>query len=406
MNNQHDDPVLIIGAGPGGTAILDVFTEEHLTKIAGIVDTNADAMGIKHAKALNIPVFTDIEQALDSISSCVVFNMTNNDSLSDIAAKRVGSGGVIGGQEAKIFWQIISRLQTVQGDLRENQSRLKAVIHNVSEGIVTINTGGIIENANPAIEQIFGYKQDELIGKNISILMPEHDPYLQSYMHTGAQNMLGQYREVTGLRQSGEQFPLELNVTEMILGETQHFVGILRDITERKKAEDKLTQLALYDQLTKLPNRTLFYERLGFSLSQSKRSKTMLALLFVDLDGFKAVNDTLGHDMGDHLLTEVAKRLGESIRESDIAARMGGDEFTVILTNLQNLDEVSHIAGNIIKALNEPVEFKGNSCNVGASIGVAAYPEHADNADDLVKKSDTAMYQAKSAGKNRHCFAS
>ncbi len=411
MNNQHGDPILIIGAGRGGTAILDAFTEEHLTKIVGVVDPNEDAMGIQHAKALNIPVFTDMEQALDSVGSCIVFNMTNSDNISDIAAKRVGAGGVIGGQEAKLFWQIISRLQTVKEDLWENQSRLKAVIHNVCEGIVTINTRGVIENANPAIEQIFGYKKDELIGKNISTLMPEphkgmHDSYLRSYMRTGVQNILGHYREVTGLRKSGETFPLELNVNEMMLAGTQHFVGILRDITERKKAENKMTQLALYDQLTKLPNRTLFYERLEFSLSQCKRSGTMLALLFIDLDGFKAVNDTLGHDMGDSLLKEVGKRLRNSIRESDIAARMGGDEFTVILTNLQSLDEVPRIAGNIIKALNEPVEFKGNSCNVGASIGIAGYPEHADNADDLVKESDTAMYQAKNAGKNRHCFAS
>jgi len=410
MNNQHGDRVLIIGAGAGGTAFLDVFADEHLIHVAGIVDSDEHAVGIQHAKARDVPVFSDLEHALNSVGKCMVFNLTNDEHISDIAARWVGAGGVIGGQEAKLFWQLISRLQTIQDELWENQSRLKAVIHNVCEGIVTIDIRGVIENVNPAIEEIFGYQQDELIGQNISLLMPEpdrsmHDSYLQNYMGTGVNNVLGRYREAVGLRQNGEMFPLELNVNEMILAGNKHFVGILRDITERKEAEEKMTQLALYDQLTKLPNRTLFYERLELSLTQAKRTKNTVVLLFIDLDGFKAVNDTLGHDMGDYLLLEVGKRLGESIRESDVAARMGGDEFTVLLTNLHNFDVVPRIADKIIQALNRHIEFKGNSCHVGASIGIAAYPDHADNVDDLVKSADTAMYRAKHAGKNRYWVA-
>ncbi|MDX8405776.1 MAG: diguanylate cyclase [Mariprofundus sp.] len=410
MKYLHGDPVLIIGAGPGGTALLDIFTEEPLIQLAGIVDTNMNAIGIQHAKARNIPVFVDLDQARRNLGRCIVFNMTGDEHISDIAARWVGSGSVIGGQEARLFWQIISRLQTARDELSENQSRLKAVIHNVCEGIVTIDTRGIIENINPAIEDIFGYTQDELIGQSIGTLMPEsqqhtHASYLQHYIDAGEQSVFGHYREVTGLRQSGEEFPLEINVTEMTLSENKHFIGILRDITERKKAEDKMTQLALYDQLTKLPNRTLFYERMEFSLTQAKRTKSMMAVLFIDLDGFKAVNDTQGHDMGDHLLLEVGKRLSGCIRASDVVARMGGDEFTVILTNFHSLDKVSQIADNIITALNRPIIFKDNSCNVGASIGISVFPRHGDNIDDLVKVSDGAMYQAKNAGKNRHWIA-
>jgi diguanylate cyclase (GGDEF)-like protein/PAS domain S-box-containing protein len=406
MDNQRGDPVLIIGAGPGGTAILDIFAEEAQIQIVGIVDNNKAAMGILNAKARNIPVFTDIEQALDSVGACIVFNMTRDNSISDIAAGWVGTGSVVGGQVAKIFWQIILRLQTVQEKLWENQSLLQAVIYNVREGIITVNTKGVIENVNPAIEQIFGYEQGTLIGQNISILMPEphqsmHDTYLRNYMRTGVKNMIGHCCEVSGLHHNGHEFPLEINIAEMELEENRHFVGILRDISNRKKAEEKMAQLALYDHLTRLPNRTLFYERMESSLSQAKRTKTMVALLFIDLDGFKEVNDTLGHDMGDYLLVEVGRRLSSNIRDSDIAARMGGDEFTIILTNLHNLDRVPHIADKIIKALNEPIVFKGNSCSVGASIGIAAYPVHGDNIDDLVKTSDTAMYQAKNSGKNR-----
>ncbi|MDQ6998726.1 MAG: diguanylate cyclase [Mariprofundus sp.] len=410
MDNQHGDRVLIVGAGAGGAAFLDVFADEHLIHVAGIVDFDENAVGIQHAKARDIPVFSDLETALDCVGKCMVFNMTNDDHLSDIAAGKVGTGGVIGGKEAKLFWQIISRLQTTQEELWENQSRLKAVIHNVCEGIVTIDTKGKIENVNPAIGQIFGYKQDELIGQNISLLMPEphkelHDSYIHNYMRTGEGNVLGRYREVSGLRQNGEVFPLELNVNEMKLAGENHFVGILRDISERKEAEKTMAQLALYDQLTMLPNRTLFYERMESSLSQAQRTKSSVALLFIDLDGFKSVNDTLGHDMGDHLLVEVGKRLLQCIRDSDVAARIGGDEFTVLLTNLHDIDVAAVIANKIIHALNQPVTFKGNSCHVGASIGIATYPSPAADVDDLVKEADTAMYEAKNAGKNRYSIA-
>ena len=165
------------------------------------------------------------------------------------------------------------------------------MIHNICAGILTTNATGVIENINPAIEQIFG-----------------------------------SYREVTGLHRNGNNFPLEINISEMLLDGKKYFTCMMRDISERKEAEARLTRLALYDQLTGLPNRTLFFERLEFSLSQARRAKSMLALLFIDLDSFKEVNDTLEHDMGDRLLKEVGKRLSDNIRKSDVAARMGDDE--------------------------------------------------------------------------------
>ena len=176
----------------------------------------------------------------------------------------------------------------------------------------------------------------------------------------------------------------------------------MRDITERKKAEEKLTQLALYDQLTGLPNRTMFHEKLTSALLQARRAKSEMALLFIDLDGFKTVNDTLGHGVGDQLLREVGKRLRISIRESDTAARMGGDEFMVILNNLHDRSQALLIAEKIINAINQPMQLDGNKCNVGASIGIAIYPEQAENASDLVRAADSAMYYAKASGKNAY----
>lgn len=407
MTTQYQQAVLIVGAGPGGNALLDIFSKEAQIKIVGIVDTNPDAPAIQLAHILNIKVYVDIETALEKSGDCIVFNMTHDQNLSAVAARHVGAGSVIGGQEARFFWHIITRLQSVKTELLDNQTRLQAVIHNVQEGIILIDPDGIIENANPATSKIFGYAADELIGHRIEMLLPKTENTHQKIcawedIISGEKSALGHCREIVATHKNGKQFPLEINVARMELKGLTHFVGIVRDITERKRAEKKLTQLALYDQLTGLPNRTNFIEKLEFSLSNARRYKTMLALLFIDLDGFKEVNDTFGHLMGDRLLQEVALRLRSNIRESDTVARLGGDEFTIIINNIQDVEGASGVAEKLIKAINQPVNFDNKTCKVGASIGIAAFPNHACNIDELIKSADSAMYQAKANGKNKY----
>ncbi|WP_051938075.1 diguanylate cyclase domain-containing protein [Ghiorsea bivora] len=405
LDNVHTDPVLIVGAGLGGTAMLDIFSEDTLTPVAGIVDNNPHAIGIQNAKKRRIPVFNDLKEALETLGTCSVFNMTNNEEVSDVAAQYVGTGRVIGGQEAKIFWDIISRLKLMKHELQENQTRLKAVIHNVKEGIITMDADGYIENINPAMEQIFGYAQQELKGENLSKLIPSIGFSMpDATQHKEAINPQG-CQELTGIYKSGTQFPIELNLSEMRLNGKTHFVGIVRDISERKEAEERMLQLALYDQLTQLPNRTLFYERLSFSIKQSKRSKEPLALLFIDLDGFKAVNDNFGHLAGDQLLVEVSKRLLHNTRDSDVVARLGGDEFVIILNHLKDLHYIEHITHKLIQVLGKPMQFQGHTFHVGASIGISVYPKHAHDINTLIQQADSAMYQAKKAGKNRYYFA-
>ncbi len=402
--------VLILGAGLGGTAVLEMLSHECLIRLVGIVDIDPDAIGLKLAKELDVPVFTDAATALEQSAPCMVFNLTGNDTLSDLAVRQVGANNVVGGDLANVFWGMISRLQQAQNSLLENKARLRAVIQHVREGIISINPQGIIESANPALEKLFGYSAEEMLGNNISMLMPEpnrsmHDGYLQRYQQTGIQHVIGHYREVEALHKNGQPFPIELNVAEMNLEGHQYFVGLIRDISERKEAEEKLTHLALHDPLTGLPNRTQFYDRLEFILSQAQRLKSMAAVLFIDLDGFKAVNDAIGHDMGDQVLRDVSHRLNLCIRKSDVVARLGGDEFTVILNNLQNSQLVAPLAEKIIAVINQPVERNGRSCNVGASIGIAMYPGDAENIDDLIRAADKAMYQAKQDGKNTYRFA-
>ena len=401
MELRQEQSVLIIGAGLGGSALLDIFSKEDGIKVIGVVDTNQDAAGIQLARELGIPVFAEVAAAMEGAGNCIIFNMTHDQALSDVAARYVGTGKVIGGDEAKFFWHIILRLQKLKSALWENQSRLQAVLHNVQEGIISIDPQGIIEDANPAVAEIFGYTQEELVNQPIKPLIPELKKDLHD-AHAKPKRGLGRYRELGGFHKKGKHIPLEINIAKMELGAATHFVCLVRDITERKKAEEKLTQLALYDQLTGLPNRTMFHEKLTSALLQARRAKSEMALLFIDLDGFKTVNDTLGHGVGDQLLREVGKRLRISIRESDTAARMGGDEFMVILNNLHDRSQALLIAEKIINAINQPMQLDGNKCNVGASIGIAIYPEQAENASDLVRAADSAMYYAKASGKNAY----
>jgi len=406
VNFPYEQSVLIIGAGPGGSALLDIFSKEVQIKIVGIVDNNPEALGIGLAHKLNVKVYSNVEKALEKSGNCIVFNMTHDQGLTEVASRYVGAGSVIGGQEARFFWHIITRLQAVKAELLDNQTRLQAVIHNVQEGIVLIKPDGFIENANPATSRIFGFAANELIDHHVEMLIPKpgeskHQPCTWKEMVTGEKSMIGHSREVVAVHKNGRLFPLEINIAEMALDGVKHFVGIVRDITERKRAEGKLTQMALFDQLTELPNRTNFFDKLEFSLSHARRNKSVLALLFIDLDGFKKVNDTLGHTIGDQLLREVAKRLHANIRETDMVARMGGDEFTVILSNLEDIESATSMAEKLIKAINQPIILDGNTCNVGASIGIAAYPYHAGSSNSLINAADSAMYQAKASGKNR-----
>jgi diguanylate cyclase (GGDEF)-like protein/PAS domain S-box-containing protein len=317
---------------------------------------------------------------------------------------------VASGLEVKLFWQMVTNLQQTKRDLEKSQNQLQSIIRNVMDGIITINEAGEIEGFNPAAEEIFGYSQQEVIGRNMNMLMPEphrgkHDAYIRRYMQTGQAKILGvRGREVIAIRKNGEEFPMEISVSEMVLGGLRYFIGIVRDITERKRAEQKIAHLAHYDYLTDLPNRALLLDVLNHSIALAKRNKHKAAILFLDLDGFKKVNDTLGHDAGDLLLKAVSGRLKETIRDSDTVARVGGDEFILVLDNIESDANASRVADKIISALAQPFLLMEQSVHIGGSIGISMFPENADSPAKLVKQADAAMYLAKECGKNTYRF--
>ena len=187
-------------------------------------------------------------------------------------------------------------------------------------------------------------------------------------------------------------------------GNPQQYVGIVADITQRKQDEEKIIYQANYDQLTGLPNRTLFMDRLTRRVLEGRRAKTSVGLMFIDLDGFKAINDTLGHDAGDVLLKSTARRLEKCVREADTVARLGGDEFTVIMPLIDNMEAAGIVAGRIIKSLAEPFDLNGREGRVSASIGISLLPAQADSASQLLHNADVAMYHAKHMGKANYQF--
>ena len=406
-------PVLIIGAGRGGSALLEMFIEESLAEVIAITDKNPEAAGLQLAKKYGIPTYTDPVEAIQACrgyKDCIIYNLSHDDAMAAEVAKVFGDKRVASGPEVMLFWQMVTNLKQIKGELEKSQNQLQSIIHNAMDGIITISESGEIQGFNPAAEEIFGYPKQDILGKNLNILMPEpdrsqHDGYLNRYLHTGQARILGvRGRQVTAVRRNGEKFPMELSASEMILGGLRYFVGIVRDITERKLAEEKIAHLAHYDYLTGLPNRALFMDGLEHSISLAKRNNYKVAVLFLDLDGFKKVNDTLGHDAGDLLLCGAAKRLKETIRASDTVARVGGDEFIFVLNDIGSDENATLTANKVISALSEPFELKNQQCYVGGSIGIALYPDDSLGTEMLIKQADEAMYLAKQSGKNTHKF--
>lgn len=406
-------PVLIIGAGRGGNALLEMFLEDTLVQVIAIADINPDAPGIRLAKEKGIPAYADVTEAIRSCRNypeCIVYNLSHDDTVAGEVSRVFDGKQVTSGPEVKLFWQMVMNLKQTKGELEKSQGQLQAVIQNVMDGIVTINESGEIQGFNPAAEQIFAYSQQEILGKSIKILLSEpdqieHDAYIGQILH-GEQGRTPakRGREMLAIRKDGELFPMELSMSKMVLGGQNYFVGVARDITERKLAEQKIAHLAHYDFLTDLPNRALFLSNLELSLSLAKRNNYKVAVFFLDLDGFKKINDTLGHDTGDLLLQEVSRRLKKTIRASDTVARVGGDEFTFALNNPGSEDGAALIANKIITTLAEPFDLNGQLCHVGGSIGISLFPDDAQSLEQLITQADSAMYLAKQSGKNTYKF--
>lgn len=305
----------------------------------------------------------------------------------------------------------IAERHRVESALRDSESQSRAVFEAVLDSIVTIDVDGRILSANPAALSMFGYTQSELLGHNVSMLMPasvghEHDIYIRRYLETGERRIIGIGREVEGQRSDGRRFPLALSISEMRVSGERRFVGVMRDITARRLAEEEIRHMATHDPLTDLPTARLARDRLEQAIAEARRAGRQAAVMFLDLDGFKPVNDTYGHVVGDDVLRQVAGRLSEGLREVDTVARIGGDEFLIIAGGLDDGEDAALIARKVVDLLSPPLNTgAGGQVRVGCSLGVALYPRDGHTVDHLINLADRAMYRIKHAGKNGYAFA-
>lgn len=306
-------------------------------------------------------------------------------------------------------WLVIIRDVTARKKAEEGLRLMAKIFEGSTDAIVITDTHSRIIDANEAFTTITGYEKSEVLGEH-PVLLESHKHNAHFYfglrrtlLKTGAWS-----GEVWTKRKNDEIYPIWLSVYSVKdeNNTSTHFVGIFSDITARKNAENQLKQLAHYDALTGLANRTQFIERLKWTLEVAKRSDAEASLMFLDLDRFKLINDTLGHQAGDQLLIEVARRLTECVREVDMVSRLSGDEFTVILTNIKSPEEAGMVAKKILNALAVPVILEGREVFVSTSIGITIYPVDGDSVNQLVKNADTAMYHAKERGRNNFQYFS
>lgn len=298
----------------------------------------------------------------------------------------------------------ITRLREADAAIRLSAGVFEAA----TEGIMVTDAAANFVSVNSAFSVLTGYTSEELVGKNARILKSgRHDETFFSEMFRKLKVDRVWKGDVWSKRKDGTTYLEQLSISAICdqSGAVQQYVGICSDITEKWDKEQLIHHMALHDGLTGLPNRTLLMERLGQAFAMARRESRKIAVMFLDLDGFKKVNDTLGHAIGDEVLKTVATRLSGLLRGSDTVARLGGDEYVLLLDNPESSDKVAQIGDRVIAALNEPMQFDQKVAYVGTSIGIAVMQQVTDSPESLLKRADDAMYAAKAAGKNVYRFA-
>ncbi len=288
--------------------------------------------------------------------------------------------------------------------LRDSEARLNGIASAALDAIILIDNNGLVTFWNDAATWMFGYSKEEITGKYLvsSIITDRHaDTFLkglEEFRVTGEGPLIGRTHEILAKRQDKTEFPAELSLTALRLRRKWNAICVVRDLTERKRLEVELRQMAHHDALTGLPNRRLFIDILDLAVAEARRRKNKLAILFIDLERFRDINDAMGHDIGEKLLQEAAERLRNCIRDSDTVAHIGAGEFNILLSDISFADEIGSIVKKVDDAIKEPYWIRGHQLQTSSSIGISIYPDDGSTTDTLLNNAGIAMYHAKRGG--------
>lgn len=313
-------------------------------------------------------------------------------------------------ETASALQQALDQQQANQIQLEESAAELRAILENAQDAFIAADEQGRVVEWNRQAELLLGWPRDQAMGRDMAelIIPPDmraaHNRGMAQFLEDGTSVVINNRIELQALHHDGHELPIEITVGHVKRQSGHLFIAFLHDITERLAFRDQMRELALTDVLTSLPNRRAFSDRLPEGMMRARRADQLLALFFMDIDGFKGVNDRYGHEAGDELLVEFARRLQRSVRDVDTVARLAGDEFVVILENLQTQEDAVMVAEKILHTIREPFQLTHSTVNISSSIGVAVYQPNLDGEvgpEELLAMADKAMYAAKRLGKNR-----
>lgn len=390
-----------------------------VTPDCAIVDVNSrycEMSGYSRDEVLQMRVY-DLDALQDkSMCQLSVASIIDAGAARFISQHRRKDGSVFDVEANVTYWpegegRFFAFIRDVTVELK-NEVRLRqsaAVFKNTSEGVMVTDTAGIIKMVNPAFCRLTGYTEIEVLGRDASVIQSgHHDRLFYEKMWQSIREQGYWQGEVWNRRKDGSTYPELLSISEVKadLGEVTHYVGVFADISRLKESEQKLAYLAHHDQLTDLPNRLMMQVRMEQALGNAKRQGSHLAVLLMDLDRFKNVNDSYGHAAGDELLRMVAQVLKNRLRDVDIVCRLGGDEFAILLDDIQHNEDAGRVASEMIEELSRSwLLSNGVEVSIGATIGISIYPDQGDTPEILLQQADTALYRAKNKGRGRfHYF--
>lgn len=384
-----------------------IITERDLLKLVADKNNNSDAWSCSAHPLITIDEEDTLYQAYLCLQEHKIRHLIVQNSQKKVAGV-LSLQHILSDIEIAYFQKLESVLVERDNALEQSKRNLifaEKIIESSLDSIMVTNAKSIILSVNAAFTRLTGYTEEEVIGKSSNILSSgKHDKAFYQKMW---QNLLADKTwqgEIWNKKKCGDLYPEWLTIVQINESDSTEplYAAIFSDITQRKLAEKRIHALAFYDELTGLPNRRLFNDRFEVALSTAHRNQQLVAVLFLDLDRFKQINDNLGHNIGDEILISTAKRIQSNIKEGDTVSRFGGDEFVILLTEMTSLKDIVSVIERIVNVLNEPHQLETLELQITCSIGASVYPDDGVGVDTLLKQADTAMYKAKDEGRNSY----